>query len=373
MMTNLISFPTTSTHIRPVRPMPLLNLRFGDAKLNVEVKTLPFSTQTRPLPNVKVFTGSAFPELARMVADKLGLPLSKSELKTFPDRHTFARIDETVRNQDVVIIQPTSGTADGPSPNDNIFELAQLITSAKQAEARSVTIVNPFYGYSRSDRSVKDREVAAAKLVTDFLVMAGADRIISGDIHNKAITSFTNKSFKNLKLLPVLGQYIKENYDLSEVVVVSPDHGGTKRSTQVAKLLGKGNYVGIFDKRRDDNGALLPDPIFIGNPDSVKGKVVVMGDDIIDTAGTICQNADALMKMGAKKVIVIAAHGFFTKDALDKIQKSSISEVVVSNSMALSAKAKLVDKITQVSIAPVIAEYISRLLGTNESMAELKE
>jgi ribose-phosphate pyrophosphokinase len=354
-------------------PLASVHPLFGAAQLNVDVKTQPINTAQRQLSRIKIFSGSAFPELAAQIAAKLGLPLSKSDCKVHNDRHINARIDETVRNTDVVIVQPTCGTPDGPSPSDNLFELQQLILSAKQADARSVTVINPFYGYSRSDRSVKDREVAAAKLATDNIINAGADRIVAGEIHNKAITSFTNKSFKSLKLLPILAQYIKENYDLSNVVVVAPDQGGIKRAGKFAETLGKKGCVGIIDKKRDVDGKLLPDLEYIGNPALIQGKTVILPDDLIDTAGTVCQNANLLMQMGAKEVIVAAPHGFFTLDAIDKINASGITKVITSNSFALGAKAKQCDKITQVSVAPMFAEYISRLFGSDESTVELKE
>ena len=272
---------------------------------------------------IKIFALDANPKLAEEIAASVGVQLAECEVKRFADGEINIQIKETVRGHDVFIVQPTSNPV-----NENLMELLIMCDALKRASARSINLVIPYYGYSRQDRKNRSREPITAKLVADLLQAAGANRVLALDLHAPQIQGFFNIPIDNFFGLPILVNYLVEK-KFQNVVVVSPDHGGAVRAREFAKVLG--SNIAIIDKRRPEpNRAEVMN--IIGE---VAGKTCIIVDDIVDTAGTMCAGATALMEAGASAVYAACTHGLFSGDAVKKINASPIVEMIITNTVAL--------------------------------------
>lgn len=301
-----------------------------------------------------ILSGSANLPLAQKICEKLGKPLGVAEIRRFSDGEVFAEIKENVRGRDVYIIQSTC-----PPVNDSLMELLILIDALKRASAKEVTAVVPYYGYARQDRKVAPRTPISAKLVADLLTAAGATRVVSMDLHAGQIQGFFNIPFDNLFALPVLVDHLTREIATetpgSDVVIVSPDAGGVERARAYAKRLEAS--VAMIDKRRTGPNVAKAMNI-VGEVD---GKVAIILDDMIDTAGTLTEAAEAVLNQGAKRVYAAATHGLFSGPALERISKSRIQRVIVTDTVPLSAEAAASPKIKQLSVADLLAEAIYRI------------
>ena len=299
---------------------------------------------------VKLFTLHSNPELAREIAEHMGIGLSECSLTRFSDGEVSINIPETVRGHHTFVVQSTSAPV-----NEHYMELLIMIDALKRASARTINIIMPYYGYSRQDRKALPRHPISAKLIADLLTVAGATRVISMDLHAGQIQGFFNIPIDNFEAAPIFIRYLKEkNFD-DNLVVVSPDHGGTTRARKLA--LHFDAPIAIVDKRRPQPNVAEVMNI-IGD---VEGRHAVIVDDIIDTAGTVSIAADALIKAGAKDVYVVATHPILSGDAVNKINRSAISEVIVTNSIQLP-ESKKSPKIVQLSIAKMLAQGVLNII-----------
>lgn len=299
-----------------------------------------------------LFTGNANLPLSQKIAENLGTKLSPCTLRRFSDGEIFVEIQENVRGKDVYVIQPT-----GSPVNDNLMELLIMIDALKRASVTSITAVMPYYGYARQDRKVAPRTPISAKLVADILTAAGATRVVSMDLHAGQIQGFFNIPFDNLYSMPVFVEYFKTVFSSDEkLVMVSPDAGGVERARAYAKRLNAG--VAMIDKRRTGPNVAKAMNI-VGN---VEGMTAVILDDIIDTAGTLCEATDTVLAHGAKRVLAVGTHPVLSGPALDRIQKCKDRKGdVVTDTIELSDTAKSIDKIHQLSVAAILAEAIRRI------------
>ena len=297
---------------------------------------------------VKIFTGNANPSLAREVANYLGLELGSAFVGKFNNGEIQVKIDESVRGQDVFLIQTTSFPV-----NDHLMELLIMIDAAKRASAKTITAVFPYYAYARQDRKTRGREPITAKLVADLLTTAGATRVVTIDLHAAQIQGFFNIPMDNLVGVPLLAEYFM-NKKIENLVVVSPDLGGVNRARQMADLLEA--PIAIIEKRRPMPGVAEVMNI-IG---SVEGKNVIIVDDIIDTAGSLTEGANALKKFGAKDIYAACTHPVFSDPAIQRIADSALKEVVVSDSIPVPEE-KMHEKIKVISLAPLFGETILRI------------
>ena len=298
--------------------------------------------------NLRIFTGNANPELAREIAEYMGVPLGSAYVGHFNNGETQVMIDESVRGKDVFIIQPTCQPV-----NDSMMELLIMIDACKRASAKMITAVVPYYAYARQDRKTRGREPISAKLVANLLTTAGASRIMTMDLHAGQIQGFFDIPVDHLVGVPILARYIAEK-KLEDVVVVSPDLGGVTRARQLADRLSA--PIAIIEKRRPMPGVAEVMNI-IGN---VEGKTAVIVDDIVDTAGSLVEGARALEKMGAKEVYACCTHGIMSDPATERVQNSCIKELIITNSIPL-AEEKKIDKIKCLSVAEAFAEGIACL------------
>jgi ribose-phosphate pyrophosphokinase len=311
------------------------------------------------LDNVVVFAGNANPELATLVANHLGIPLGKVVIGRFSDGEVMVEIMEHVRGKDVFILQPTCA----PS-NDNLMELLVMCDAARRSSANRITAVMPYYGYARQDRRPRTNRVAiTAKLVADMISVAGADRALIMDLHADQIQGFFNIPVDNIYAGPVLlGDIWKHEYP--DLLVVSPDVGGVVRARGLAKHLEAD--LAIIDKRRPrPNESKVMN--IIGE---VKGRSCVLMDDLVDTAGTLCEAAGALKKKGAARVLAYCTHAVLSGNAVSRIQNSELDELVVTNTIPLSDEAKESSKIRQLSIAELLAEAVRRV-ALDDSVSSL--
>ena len=297
---------------------------------------------------LKVFSLSSNPELAKEVAEQIGVPLGKSSVTSFSDGEIQINIEESIRGCDVYIIQSTSAPV-----NQHLMELLIIVDALKRASAATINVVIPYYGYARQDRKARAREPITAKLVADIIQEAGADRVITLDLHAPQIQGFFNIPVDQLVGVPILGDYWSEK-NLEDVVIVSPDHGGVSRARQLAERLKA--PIAIIDKRRP-----RPNVAEVMNiVGKVDGKTAILIDDMIDTAGTISLAANALIKNGAKEVYACCTHPVLSGPAIERINNSPIKELVVTNSIVLP-KEKQIDKVVTLSVAPLISEAIIRV------------
>lgn len=303
--------------------------------------------------DIKIFAGNSNKELADEIAAKVGLPLGASTVSKFSDGEIAISIYEVVRGSDVFIIQSTCTPV-----NDNLVELLILIDALKRASAGRITAVMPYFGYARQDRKAKARDPISAKLVANLLTTAGADRVLTMDLHAPQLQGFFDIPLDHLHGSPILAQYFIKKFDnkLDDVVVVSPDVGSVGRSRKFAEKLEV--PLAIIDKRRPKANVCEIMNI-IGD---VKGKRVILVDDMIDTAGTVVNAASALADIGATEVYACCTHGVLSGPAIDRIRTSCIKELVTLNTVPLT-KEKRISKITQLSVAEVFAEAIERIYG----------
>lgn len=297
---------------------------------------------------LKLFTGNANKELAQAIAQCLGEELGDSEVSRFKDGEIRMRIGETVRGAEVFVIQPTQ------TPSDtHLMELLIMIDAMKRASAKEVCAVIPYYGYARQDRKTQPRDAITAKLIANLITAAGADRIVTMDLHAAQIQGFFDIPVDNLKGIPILTEYLHRK-NFKDVVVVSPDVGGVVRARELADRLNC--EIAIVDKRRPQPNVSEVMNI-IG---TVTGKTAIIIDDMIDTGGTIVKAAEALIKEGATAVFACCSHPVFSGDAPQILQASPLQEIIVSDSIHLPIE-KRIPKLTQLSIAPLFAEAIRRI------------
>jgi ribose-phosphate pyrophosphokinase len=297
---------------------------------------------------LKLFSGNANRPLAEEIAAALGAPLGQAEVARFSDGEVFVQIDENVRGADVFVVQPTS-----PPVNDNLMELLVMLDAFKRASAQRITAVLPYYGYGRQDRKVQPRVPISAKLVADLITVAGAQRLLALDLHAGQIQGFFDIPVDHLYAAPVVIDWVTRQ-SLNDLVVVSPDAGGVERARAIAKRLRAG--LAIVDKRREGPNV----SVFMHLIGDVKGRDVLIIDDMIDTAGTLVQAADALEREGAQRILACGVHPVLSGPAMARIESSPIEQVVVTNSIALG-KDKQHPKITALSVAPLLAEAIRRI------------
>ena len=308
---------------------------------------------------MKVFSGNANRDLALKICEDLGTSLKESNVTTFSDGEINVNIGETVRGMDVYIIQPTCSPV-----NDNLMETLILIDAAKRASAGRINAVVPYYGYARQDRKAKPRQPITAKLVADLLTVAGADRVISMDLHAAQIQGYFDIPVDHLTGVAILAEYFKPLID-EETVVVSPDLGGVTRARSFANILDL--PIAIIEKRRPKANVSEVMNV-IGD---IEGKNVILIDDIIDTAGTIAKAASVLKSFGAKKVYGAATHGVLSGPAIDRIKESELERFIITDTIPLP-KEKHIEKIEIVSVSGLFAEAIRRI-HSNESVSKLFE
>ncbi|MCK9198144.1 MAG: ribose-phosphate pyrophosphokinase [Bacilli bacterium] len=297
-----------------------------------------------------VFALTANKDMALEVVNQLGLELGDVEVKHFADGEVMVETLQSVRGKNVYIIQSTCSPV-----TERLMELLVFADGLKRGSAREINAVIPYYGYARQDRKAKAREPISAKLVADLLQVSGIHRVITMDLHAPQIQGFFDCPVDDLSAIPLFGRYFKKiiNKD-EEIVVVSPDHGGTTRARKLGTILNA--PIAIIDKRRPKPNVAE----VMGIIGDVKGKVAIMIDDIIDTGGTICAGAQALMDAGASRVYAACSHGIFSGDAIKKLQCSVFDEIVITNTIPLSEDKKI-SKIKVLSVAPMIAKAIEHI------------
>ncbi|MCC6026325.1 MAG: ribose-phosphate pyrophosphokinase [Caldimicrobium sp.] len=311
------------------------------------------------LNHMKLISGTANPELAQKISEYLATPLVQTKITRFSDGEIFVEIKENVRGADVFIIQPTC-----PPVNENLVELLIMIDAARRASARRITAVIPYYGYARQDRKTAPRTPITAKLVANVIVVAGARRVLTMDLHAGQIQGFFDIPVDHLYAMPVFLEYLKDKFRGEEIVIVSPDAGGVERAREYAKRLNA--TMAIVDKRRPrPNESEVMN--IIGD---VKDKIAVIIDDMIDTAGTICKAASAIMDRGAKEVYAVATHPVLSGPAVERLAQSPIKEVVVSDTIPLREEAQRLDKIKVLSVSKLLGEAIRRI-HTDDSISSL--
>jgi len=308
--------------------------------------------------NPIIFSGNSNPVLAKRICDYLGMPLGGAKVKTFSDGEIQIEIDENVRTKAVYVVQSTCRPV-----NDNLVELLLMIDALKRSSASKVTAVMPYFGYARQDKKVAPRVPISAKVVANILATAGADRVITMDLHASQIQGFFDIPVDNLFAAPVLIDYIKKEFT-NNLVVVSPDAGGVERARAFAKRLGAD--LAIIDKRRSAPNVAKAMAV-IGK---VAGKVAVILDDMVDTAGTLTEAAEAIMNEGAQEVHACCAHAVLSGPAVDRIRESSLKSMVATDTIPLSGKAEICDKIRVLSISPLVGEAIIRSF-TGDSVTSL--
>ncbi|HLB05097.1 MAG TPA: ribose-phosphate pyrophosphokinase [Thermodesulfobacteriota bacterium] len=298
---------------------------------------------------LKLFSGNSNKQLAQEMCDALGMPLGKATVKRFSDGEVFVEIEENVRGTDVFVVQSICCPG-----NDNLMELLIMLDAMKRASADRITAVLPYYGYARQDRKVAPRTPITAKLVADLITTAGADRILCMDLHAGQIQGFFNIPVDHLYATPVILSYIREHFD-DDIVIVSPDAGGVERARAYAKRLNCS--LAIIDKRRTaPNVAEVMN--IIGD---VEGKVAILVDDMVDTAGTLTQGAKAVKDNGAKKIYACSTHPVLSGPAIKRIEQSALEELVVTNTIPLSKDGAACEKIKVLSVGSLLAEAIKRI------------
>lgn len=308
--------------------------------------------------SIKLFTGRSNPELAGEIADYLGTTIGPMIVKNFSDGEIFVKIQDSIRGDDVFIVQPLCNPV-----NESLMELLIIVDAFKRASAKSITAVIPYYGYARQDRKASGREAITAKLVADLITTAGVDRVLAMDLHTGQIQGFFNILVDHIYSAPIIINYLKEKNLGDNIVAVSPDAGGANRTRYFAKQLKCS--LAIIDKRREAHNQAIVGHL-IGD---VEGKTAILFDDLIDTAGTIAKGAELLKQKGAKEIYVCCTHPVFSGPALQRLNDAPIDEVIVTNTIPLN-KENLPEKITQLSIAPLLGEAISRI-HDDESVSSL--
>jgi ribose-phosphate pyrophosphokinase len=311
-------------------------------------------------PNLKVFSLNSNVELAEEIAKVIGIELGKCSVTRFSDGEIQINIEESIRGCDVFVIQSTSAPV-----NEHLMELLILVDALKRASAKTINLVIPYYGYARQDRKARSREPITAKLVANLIETAGATRVITLDLHAPQIQGFFDIPIDHLMGVPILADYFKKKNFAKDIVIVSPDHGGVTRARKMAERLKA--PIAIIDKRRPrPNVAEVMN--IVGN---VEGKVAILIDDIIDTAGTITLAANALAESGAAEVYACCTHPVLSGPAISRIENSIIKELVITNSIDLPNE-KISGKIVNLSVAPLLGEAIIRV-HEEESVSVLFE
>jgi len=307
---------------------------------------------------VKIFSGTANEPLAKAICKSIGAELGKCTIKPFPDGETFVKIDENVRGEDVFIVQPTS-----PPTNHNLMELFIMMDALRRASAKRITAVLPFYGYARQDRKDQPRVPITAKLVANLLVAAGANRILAMDLHAQQIQGFFDIPVDHLYAAPVMYEYLKKK-KLTDLVVVSPDTGGLKMAAAYAATLEAG--LAIVAKRRK-SATDVESMAVIGE---IKGKNILIVDDLTETAGTLTEAASLLKKKGAKNIIACVSHAILGETGIQRLQKSAIDELITTDTVQRPPIDGV--KITTLSVAGLLGEAIKRI-NSNSSVNSLFE
>ncbi len=310
-------------------------------------------------PSVKLVCGNSNRPLAEAIGEHLGLALTKGQVKRFADMEIFVELQDNVRGEDVFVIQSTSYPA-----NDNLMELLIIIDALKRASARRITAVLPYFGYARQDRKPGPRTPISAKLVANLITTAGADRVLTLDLHAGQIQGFFDIPVDNLFAAPVMVRDIEKTLSTKDIVVVSPDVGGVVRARALAKRIQA--PIAICDKRRERAGESEVMNV-IGE---VEGKRCILIDDIVDSGGTLCNAAEALLKYGASEVFAYITHGVLSGKAIDRIEKSKLRSLVITNSIEPTERVKATPNIRVLPIAPLIAEGILRT-SREESVSSL--
>jgi ribose-phosphate pyrophosphokinase len=312
-----------------------------------------------------IFTGSAYPELAREVADHLGMALGKVDRSQFANGELYARFGESVRGADVFVMQSHVSHADGYSVNDHLVEQLIMVDALRRASAKRIVAVVPYYPYSRSDKKTLPREPIAARLVAEMFEAAGVDRVMCVDPHTGQIQGFYNEPMDHLTAIPLLEEWIGENVAPEERIIVSPDSGRVRLTEKYAAKLDCG--MAIMHKRRDPtrhNESVTLEVI-----GDVEGKTAIVTDDMIDTAGTICGAATVLRQRGATRVIAAATHPVFSGPAKERLENSDIETVVVTNTLPIPPERRPAN-LRVLSIAPILASAL-RAVFEDQSVSEL--
>jgi ribose-phosphate pyrophosphokinase len=300
--------------------------------------------------SIRIFTGSANRPLAEATAEYVGVAMGKAEVRRFSDGELFVAIEENVRGADVYVVQPTCSPV-----NDHLMELLVMVDALRRASAGSIAAVMPYYGYARQDRKVAPRTPITAKLVADLLTAAGVSRVVAIDLHAGQIQGFFSQPFDHLYANRVLLDYLQPKFRGEQPVFVSPDAGGVERTRAYAKRMQAD--LAIIDKRRDRANESQVMHI-IGD---VKGRDCVIIDDMIDTAGTLCNAAEALASAGARRVLAAATHAVLSGSAIERIKKSVLEEVVVADTIPLQAEARRIGKFKVLTVAALLGEAIKRI------------
>ncbi len=307
-----------------------------------------FNERRKLMNDLIIFTGNSNPVLAKKICDYLNVPLGKAKVGKFSDGEIQIEVDENVRSRDVFLIQSTCSPV-----NDNLVELILMIDAFKRSSASRITAVIPYYGYARQDKKVAPRVPISAKLVADILTVAGANRVITMDLHAVQIQGFFNIPVDNLFAQPVILDYIKTNFQ-NDLIMVSPDAGGVARTRSFAKKLH--TDFAVIDKRRDIPNKAKAMAV-IGD---VAKKTAVILDDMVDTSGTLTEAADAIIKNGAKEVHACCSHPVLSGSAIGRITDSALKSLIVTDTIPLNSKAKACNKIKVLSVADLIGEAIIR-------------
>ncbi len=301
---------------------------------------------------LRLFTGRAYPELAEEVAAELGIPITPTSAYDFANGEIFVRFEESVRGSDAFVIQSHSAPV-----NKQIMEQLIMVDALKRASAKRITVVLPFYAYARQDKKHRGREPISARLMADLFKTAGADRLMCVDLHTSQIQGFFDGPVDHLFALPLLTNYVGSKVDRKNLVIVSPDSGRVRVAERWSEMLG-GTSIAFIHKTRDPR---VPNESTTGKVvGDVKGMTCVVIDDMIDTAGTITKAVDALIDAGAKDVIIAATHAVLSGPAVDRLKKSRVSEVVVTNTLPISEESRF-DNLTVLSIAPLLARAMKEV------------
>jgi ribose-phosphate pyrophosphokinase len=296
---------------------------------------------------LKVFSGSAHPALAKEIAEFLGVPMGHARLHRFPDSEVGFQIDENIRGTDVFVVQPTCKNVD-----EHLIELCVMIDAFRRSSASRITAVIPYYGYARQDRKDKPRVPISAKLVANLLSAAGANRVLTMDLHKAQIQGFFDIPVDHLFAAPVIIEHLSK-LSTDGLTIVSPDAGGAERARAYAKRLGA--ELAIIDKRRSTETGAAEVMNVVGD---VNGRTCILQDDIIDTAGTIVKSAQALMQNGAARVLACAVHGVLSGPAIERIKTSPIEKLIITNTIPLNGEAAGMDKIVVLSVARLLGQAI---------------
>jgi ribose-phosphate pyrophosphokinase len=310
--------------------------------------------------SLKLFTGRAHPALAKRICEYLGLPLGRAIMGNFPDGEISCKIDEDVRGRDVFIIQPTC-----PPVNESLIELLIMVESFKRASADRITAVIPYFGYARQDRKDEGRVPITAKLVANLITRAGTDRVLAMDLHTAQIQGFFDIPVDHLYAAPVIDEYFKAmNLPDDDFVVVSPDEGSIKRA--LAHMARLGGHLAIIDKRRSTAEKTKQANVIGGK---VEGRVALIFDDMISTAGSICGAAEVMHQHGARQVYLAATHGVLVGTAVERLKNAPIDGLILTDTIPLPPE-KQIPNLTTLSVAPLLGEAIKRI-HRNESVSRL--